>query len=185
MKFLIDFFPILLFFAAYQMYDIYVATLVAVAAGLVQILWQKLRTGRVERMQAITVVVLVVFGGLTLALRDPLFIKWKPTVVYWLLGAGFLATQMVGRRTLVQRMLGHALTLPDAVWRRLNLAWLAFFVLMGLVNLYVAFSFPEDVWVNFKLFGLMGLTLAFVVAQSFYVARHVPDEGADDAKEET
>jgi intracellular septation protein len=82
-------------------------------------------------------------------------------------------------------MLGHALVLPDRIWRRLNLAWLAFFILMGLINLYVAFSFPENVWVNFKLFGLMGLTLAFVVVQSFYVARHIPDESADEAEEET
>jgi intracellular septation protein len=158
---------------------------VAVAAGLAQVAWQKLRTGRVERLQAITVAVLVVFGGLTLLLRDPLFIKWKPTVVYWLLGAGFLATQFIGSAPLVQRMLGHALVLPDRIWRRLNLAWLAFFILMGLINLYVAFSFPENVWVNFKLFGLMGLTLAFVVVQSFYVARHIPDESADEAEEET
>ena len=184
MKFLVDFLPILLFFAAYQAYDIYVATLVAVAAGVAQITWQKLRTGRVERMQAITVAVLVIFGALTLALRDPLFIKWKPTVVYWLLGAAFLATQLIGRAPLVQRMLGHALELPERVWRRLNLAWLGFFALMGVLNLYVAFTFPENVWVNFKLFGLMGLTLAFVIGQSFYVARHIPDDGADKTEGE-
>jgi len=113
------------------------------------------------------------------------FIKWKPTVVYWVMAVGFLATQFIGPTPLVKRMLGHALTLADPVWRRLNLAWFVFFGAMGLLNLYVAFNFPEPVWVNFKLFGLMGLTLAFVVAQSFYMARHTRDgEPADKAEEE-
>ena len=185
MKFFVDFLPILLFFAAYQFKGIYVATAIAIAAGVVQVAWQKLRHGRIEKMQGYTLAALVVLGGMTLILHNPVFIKWKPTVVYWVMAAGFLATQFFGPAPLVKRMLGHALSLADPVWRRLNLAWLVFFVAMGLLNLYVAFNFPEPVWVNFKLFGLMGLTLAFVVAQSFYMARHVRDEEpAEKAEEE-
>jgi intracellular septation protein len=186
MKFLIDFLPILLFFAAYQLKGIYVATAVAIAAGVAQALWQKLRHGQVEKMQRYTLAALLVLGGMTLVLHNPVFIKWKPTVVYWLMAAGFLVTQFIGPAPLVKRMLGHALSLPRPIWLRLNLAWSVFFVAMGFLNLYVAFNYPEPVWVNFKLFGLMGMTLGFVVAQSFYMARHTQDEPAvEKAEEET
>lgn len=183
MKFLLDFFPILLFFIAYQVWDIYAATAVAVAAAGLQVGWQRLRHGRVEKMQAVTLGLLVVFGGLTLLLRDPVFIKWKPTVVNWLFAIAFLVTAYVGERSLLQRMMGHAVSLPEAVWRRLNWAWIGFFVAMGALNLIVAYQFAEDVWVNFKLFGLMGLTLLFVLAQAPYLAKHMEPDAA--AKEET
>ena len=183
MKFLLDFFPILLFFAAYQAWDIYVATAVAVVAAALQVGWQRLRHGRIETMQAVTLGLLVVFGGLTLVLRDPVFIKWKPTVVNWLFAVAFLVTAYVGERSLLQRMMGHAVTLPDAVWRRLNWAWIGFFAAMGVLNLVVAYQFSEDTWVKFKLFGLMGLTLAFVLAQAPYLAKHMEPEAP--AKEET
>ena len=183
MKFLLDFFPILLFFIAYQVWDIYAATAVAVAAAGLQVGWQRLRHGRVEKMQAVTLGLLVVFGGLTLLLRDPVFIKWKPTVVNWLFAIAFLVTAYVGERSLLQRMMGHAVSLPEAVWRRLNWAWIGFFVAMGVLNLIVAYQFAEDVWVNFKLFGLMGLTLLFVLAQAPYLAKHMEPDAA--AKEET
>jgi intracellular septation protein len=184
MKFFVDFLPIVLFFAAYQLQGIYVATAVAIAAGVVQVVWQKLRRGRVGKMQAYTLAALVVLGGMTLILHNPLFIKWKPTVVYWAMAIGFLTTHFFGSTPLVKRMLGHALTLADPVWRRLNLGWFVFFLAMGVLNLYVAFSFPERVWVDFKLFGLMGLTLVFVIAQSFYMARHTRDEEAVQKLEE-
>jgi len=183
MKFLLDFFPILLFFIAYQVWDIYVATAVAVVAAALQVGWQRLRHGRVEKMQAITLGLLVVFGGLTLLLRDPVFIKWKPTVVNWLFAVAFLVTAYVGERSLLQRMMCHAVTLPDAIWRRLNWAWIAFFAAMGVLNLVVAYQFSEDTWVKFKLFGLMGLTLLFVLAQAPYLAKHMEPEAP--AKEET
>ena len=176
MKFLLDFFPIVLFFIAYQVWDIYVATAVAIAAAFLQVGWQRLRHGRVEKMQAVTLGLLVLFGGLTLLLRDPVFIKWKPTVVNWLFAVAFLVTAYVGERSLLQRMMGHAVSLPDAIWRRLNWAWIGFFAAMGVLNLIVAYNFPEDVWVNFKLFGSLGLTVLFVIAQAFYFSRHVLEE---------
>ena len=130
-------------------------------------------------MHLITLGILVLFGGLTLALHDPLFIKWKPTVVNWLFGVAFLGSHFFGERTLVERMMGHAITVPTPVWSRLNGAWTLFFLGMGLLNLYVAYSFSEEIWVNFKLFGMMGLTLVFVFAQAFYLSRYLqaPEEG--------
>ena len=109
-----------------------------------------------------------------------MFIKWKPTVVNWLFGAAFLLAPLVTSRTLIERLMSHAVTLPDLVWRRLNVAWAAFFLALGALNLFVAFSFEETVWVNFKLFGLMGLTLLFALAQGFYLVRHMPAESAPE-----
>ena len=180
MKFLSDLFPILLFFGAYHLYDIYVATAVAVAAAVVQVGYHWLRHRQVPKMQWVTLGLLVVFGGLTLALRDPVFIKWKPTVVNWLFGAAFLLAPVVTSRTLIERLMSHAVTLPDLVLRRLNVAWALFFLALGGLNLFVAFSFEETVWVNFKLFGLMGLTLLFALAQGFYLVRHMPAESAPE-----
>jgi len=178
MKFLIDFFPILLFFAAYQVWDIYVATVVAIGASALQVGWQRLRHGRVETMQWVTLGLLIFFGGLTLLLRDPVFIKWKPTVVNWLFAVAFLVTAFVGEKSLLQRMMGHAVTLPAVIWRRLNWAWVGFFVVLGALNLFVAYRFSEDTWVKFKLFGLLGLTLLFVFAQAPYLAKHMEPEAA-------
>ena len=173
MKFLFDLFPILLFFVAYKMYDIYVATAVAIGAAFVQtgLFWLKHR--KFEKMHVITLGILIVFGGLTLILRDPVFIKWKPTVVNWLFGASFLGSQFIGERPLVERMMGHAIKVPGPVWRRLNWAWILFFLAMGLINIYVAYNYSEETWVNFKLFGMMGLTLVFVFAQAFYLGRYM------------
>ena len=176
MKFLFDLFPIILFFIAYKMYDIYVATAVAIAAAFVQtgLFWLKHR--KFEKMHLITLAILVVFGGLTLILRDPVFIKWKPTVVNWLFGATFMGSQFIGEKTLVERMMSHAITAPVAIWRRINLAWVVFFVAMGALNIYVAYNFSEEAWVNFKLFGMMGLTLVFVFGQAFYLSRYMEAE---------
>lgn len=176
MKMLADLFPVLLFFVAYQLFDIYVATQVAIAAAALQIAYHKLKHGRVESMHWVTLGLLVVFGGLTLALRDPTFIKWKPTVVNWLFAAAFLLSQLFMERSLLRRMMDHAVNLPDAAWLRLNTAWVAFFLAMGVLNLYVAYSYSEQVWVNFKLFGFLGLTLLFMLAQGFYLARFMEPE---------
>lgn len=180
MKFLFDLFPIILFFAAYKLYGIYVATAVAIGAAFVQtgLFWLKHR--RFEKMHLITLAILIVFGGLTLALRDPVFIKWKPTVVNWLFGAAFLGARLFSKTTLVERMMGHAITVPAFVWGRLNWAWIVFFTGIGVLNLYVAFNYSEDTWVNFKLFGMMGLTLVFVFGQAFYLSRYM--ETAEDGK---
>ncbi len=175
MKFLFDFFPILLFFIAFKVWDIFIATGVAIAATFVQVglFWWKHR--RFERMHLITLALIVIFGGLTIFLRDETFIKWKPTILNWLFAAAFLLTQVIGKKPLVQRMLETNISLPEAVWSRLNLIWVAFFTLMGAANIYVAYSFDTDTWVNFKLFGMMGLTVLFVIAQAFYLAKHMPE----------
>jgi intracellular septation protein len=176
MKFLSDFFPIILFFIAYQASDIYVATAVAIGASAAQVAWFKLRHKKVENMQWVTLGLLVFFGGLTLVLRDPDFIKWKPTVVNWLFAIAFLGSQFIGEKTLLQRMMDHAVSLPAGIWARLNIIWITFFITIGLLNLYVAFNYSEETWVNFKLFGMLGITFIFIIAQGFYIARHVKDE---------
>lgn len=181
MKLLFDLFPLLLFFAAFKLYDIYVATAVAIAASLVQVGVQWFKQRRLETMPLITLGILLVFGGLTLALRDDTFIKWKPTLVYWVLSALTLASQWVGRATLIERLMGKQIWLPRAVWARQNLAWGLFFLALGALNLYVAFYFRLDldeamrqkIWVNFKVFGLLGLTLIFMLIQGMLMARHV------------
>jgi intracellular septation protein len=175
MKFLVDFFPILLFFVTFKLYDIFLATVVAIVATAVQVglVWSTKR--KVEPTHLITLVLIVVFGGATLYFKDELFIKWKPTVVNWLFGAGFLLSQVLGSRTVIERMLGGNIELPRSVWRRLNLMWAAFFIAMGFINLFVVYTFDTETWVNFKLFGLLGLTLLFVVFQSIYLSRYISE----------
>jgi intracellular septation protein len=182
MKFLTDFLPILLFFIAYQLYDIYVATAVAITASALQVGYLWLFKKKIEKMHLITLGLLVVFGGLTLALRDPLFIKWKPTVVNWLFAAAFLGSQFIGKKPMVERMMSHAIELPANIWNRLNISWGVFFLGSGLLNLYVAFNYAEETWVNFKLFGMLGLTLVFVILQSFYMARHIQDQNPEESQ---
>ena len=167
------------------MYDIYVATGVAIAAAFVQtgLFW--LKTRRFEKMHVITLAILILFGGLTLALRDPVFIKWKPTVVNWLFAVVFIGARLFSKTSLIERMMGHAVTVPAAVWDRLNWAWVLFFVAVGIINLYVAFSYSEETWVNFKLFGMMGLTLVFVFAQAFYLGRYMQPAEAAETSEPT
>ena len=183
MKLLFDLFPVLLFFAAYKLYDIYVATAVAIAAGLAQVAWMWLRHRRVEKTHLATAGLLVVFGGLTLALQDENFIKWKPTILDWLFAAVFVGSRLVGtRRPLVQRMMAGTVTVADPVWERLNTLWVLFFVAMGVLNLVVVYNFDTDTWVDFKLFGMLGLTFLFVVAQAFYLARHMQPEASTDGE---
>jgi len=175
MKLLIDFFPIILFFVAFKIWGIYVATGVAIAATVAQIAYLRLRQGKIEPMQWLSLGVIVVFGGATLLAQNETFIKWKPTVLYWLMGVGLLVSQAMGKQPL-KSLMGKQLTLPEAVWRRLSLAWVAFFAGMGALNLYVAFTFSEEVWVNFKLFGGMGLMLLFVLAQGMFLSKYVEED---------
>jgi intracellular septation protein len=175
MKFLYDFFPILLFFIAYKMYDIYVATAVAMVAAAVQTLGFWLKHRRFEKMHLVTLGLLLVFGGLTLLLHDPVFIKWKPTVINWLFAIVFLGSHWIGDKPLVERMMSHAIQAPLPVWLRLSWMWVIFFVGIGLLNLYVAFNYSEEAWVNFKLFGMLGITFAFVIGQAFYLSRYIED----------
>ena len=175
MKFLYDFFPILLFFIAYKMYDIYVATAVAMAAAAVQTFAFWLKYRRFEKMHLVTLALLLVFGGLTLLLHDPVFIKWKPTVINWLFAIVFMGSHWIGDKPLVERMMSHAIQAPLPVWLRLSWMWVTFFVGIGLLNLYVAFNYSEEAWVNFKLFGMLGITFAFVIGQAFYLSRYIED----------
>ena len=179
MKLLIDFFPIVIFFIAFKMYDIYVATAVLIIASLLQTTIHWLVHRKFEKMHVITLVLVCVFGGLTLILQDEMFIKWKPTVINWLFAIAFIGSQFIGEKSLLQRMMGDHMSLPAHIWLRLNIAWTLFFIALGIINLYVAYSFDTETWVNFKLFGLLGLTFVFVVAQSIYVARFI-EEPAED-----
>ncbi|TAN53197.1 MAG: septation protein A [Betaproteobacteria bacterium] len=176
MKFLFDLFPVILFFAAFKVTDIYVATGVAIAATLAQVGWLRLRRRRVEPMLWASLAIIVVFGGATLALRDETFIKWKPTVLYWLFAAVLAGAALLFRRNLIRAVMGAELKLPEPVWARLNWSWALFFALMGALNLYVAFNFSTDLWVNFKLFGGTGLMLLFVIGQALFLARHIEHE---------
>ena len=173
MKLLFDFLPIALFFAAYKLADIYVATGVLIVATLAQVGWLWLRQRRVEKMPLITAGLVLVLGGATLILHDPIFVKWKPTIVNWLFAAAFLGSLLIGQKTLLERMMGEQLELPPPVWVKLTFAWVLFFCILGLANLYVAFTFDENTWVNFKLFGMLGLTLLFVLAQAAYMSRYL------------
>ncbi len=183
MKFLYDFFPILLFFVSYKMYDIYVATGVAIVAAGVQTgaFWLKHR--RFEKMHLLTFGLLSVFGGLTIFLHDPTFIKWKPTVINWLFACAFLGSHWIGDKPLVERMMSHAIQTERPVWIRLSWMWIVFFIGIGFLNLYVAFNYPEATWVNFKLFGMLGITFAFVIGQAFYLSRYIEDH--KEAEEES
>jgi intracellular septation protein len=176
MKFLFDVFPVVLFFVAFKLYDIYVATAVAIAATVVQVSWLKLRGRRVDLMLWASLAIIVVFGGATLLLQDETFIKWKPTVLYWLFGAVLAGGVLGFRKNLIRTLLGEQMRLPDQVWARLNWSWVAFFAFMGAANLYVAYNYSTDLWVNFKLFGGIGLMVAFVVAQSLVLAKYLQDE---------
>ena len=175
MKFLFDLFPVILFFVAFKLADIYVATGVAIAATFAQIGWLWLRKRRIEPLLWASLGIVVVFGGATLLLRDETFIKWKPTVLYWLFAAVLTGGQLLTGKNLMRTMLSSQVQLPEPVWKRLNLSWAGFFAFMGALNLYVAYSFPTDIWVNFKLFGGTGLMLLFVVAQALLLARHVEE----------
>jgi len=176
MKFLFDLFPVLLFFVAFKLADIYVATGVAIAASIAQVAWLKLRKKRVEPMLWASLAIIVVFGGATLLLQDETFIKWKPTVLYWMFGTVLAGAALLFRRNLIRSMLSEQMALPEPVWSRLNWSWIGFFAFMGAANLYVAYHYPTDLWVNFKLFGGMGLMLVFVVAQALFLAKHIDEK---------
>jgi len=175
MKLLLDFFPIVFFFIAFKMYDIYVATAVLIIASLIQTSAHWLMHRRFEKMHVITLVLVCVFGGLTLMLQDEMFIKWKPTVINWLFAAAFIGSQFIGKKSIIQRMMGDHMVLPANIWMHLNIAWTLFFIALGIANLYVVYNFDTETWVNFKLFGLLGLTFIFVIAQSLYVARFIKE----------
>ena len=207
MKFLFDLLPVILFFIAFKFSEgnpqaatdfinpilgalglsasiapiqapILVATLVVILATALQIAWVWLRHGKVDKMLWVSLVLVVIFGGLTLIFHDDTFIKWKPTILYWVFATTLLFSATVLKKNLIRNMLEVQVQLPEPVWHKLNLAWVGFFALLGTLNLLIAFAFnlPTAVWVNFKLFGSMGLTIAFIVAQGMFLARYIEDK---------
>ncbi len=201
MKLLFDLFPVILFFVAFKYSEknpelaaswvgsllgsaavdikqapILLATVVVIAATIAQIAWVHFRHGKVDKMLWISLVLVVVFGGMTLAFQNEAFIKWKPTILYWVFAGSMAFAAIVLKKNAIKAMLGEQLTLPEAVWSKVNLSWVGFFVLMGFLNLYVAFNFSTDTWVNFKLFGGMGLMLVFVLGQGMLLSKYVEEE---------
>lgn len=175
MKFLFDLFPVILFFVVFKTQGIYTATLAAIIATLGQIAWVKFRHGKVDNMLIASGVIIVVFGGATLLLHDETFIKWKPSVLYWLFGGVLSIAEIGWNKNLIREMLKAQIALPEKVWRTLNHAWAAFFALLGVLNLYVAYHFATETWVNFKLFGATGLMFVFIIAQSLYLSRYTKE----------
>lgn len=179
MKFLIDFFPILLFFAAFKVWGVFVATGVAIAATIAQIAYLRFKVGKVEPMQWISLGVIVVFGGATLHFHDESFIKWKPTVLYWVMAVVLLGGQWLFNKNLMQKLMSSQVQLPQAVWNTVNYSWALFFTIMGIVNIWVAYKYDLDTWVTFKMFGGLGLMLVFVIGQAMYLSRHIQQSPED------
>ena len=210
MKLLLDFLPIILFFGTFKYAEgqkdwaaqfatdhfgaivsggivgqneapVLLATVVVIVATLAQIVVMKLRGKKIDMMLWISLGLVVVFGGATIWFHSETFIKWKPTVLYWAMGASFWISQTFFNKNLLQAMLGEQLQLPAQAWQRLNISWIAFFAAMGVLNLFVAYNFSTAAWVNFKLFGGMGLMLLFTVVQGIYMSRFIQPE-IDDGK---
>lgn len=173
MKLLFDFFPILLFFIGYKFYGIYVATMIAMAASLLQVLFFWLKHRKIEITHSITLVLILVLGAATLFSQNAIFIKWKPTAIYWIFAVLFLGSQVIGKKPFFQRLMDDKIALPTSVWQRLNFSWAVFFGCMGGINLYVAYHCKTDTWVNFKMFGTLGSTLVFGILQAIYMAKYL------------
>lgn len=173
MKLLLDFLPILIFFGVYKTTgDLITATAVLIPVTIVQVAVGYWLTKKVEKMALVTLAFVVVLGGLTVLLNDGWFIMWKPTVVNWLFAFAFFGSHFIGSRPIIERLLGHAISLNHLHWLKLSFAWIVFFITSGILNLIVAYQFSEEVWVNFKLFGLLGLTFAFLVIQGVWISRY-------------
>ena len=218
MKLLFDFFPIILFFVSYYQASFLIentfvgqlvnpdkpdflnatliATAVAIIASFVQVGYHWFKTHKFERMHIFSLVLITVLGSITIFLGNPAFIQWKPTVLNWLFSGVFLGSMVIGEKPIIQRMMSEQISLPENVWKTLNLSWVVFFFISGSANLYVAFYYNlsatddvrMDTWVNFKLFGLMGLTIGFVILQALYLSQHITEDdvknSGDDKKPE-
>lgn len=189
MKQFIDFIPLLLFFIVFKLEPrelellgqswtlggIFSATAVLIASSILVYGTLFLIQKRLEKGQWLTLIGCLVFGSLTLAFHSETFLKWKAPVVNWLFALGFLGSHFIGKQPLIQRMMGHAIELPDAIWHRLNIAWILFFIIAGAANLFVAFTFHE-IWVDFKVFGSLAMTVIFIILQGIYIARHMQEQ---------
>jgi intracellular septation protein len=173
MKLLFDLFPVILFFVTFKFAGVFTATAAAIAATSVQVGWVKYRHGKVDTMLWVSLGIISVFGGATLLLHDETFIKWKPTVLYWFFSVALLLAPILFKKNLMRALLQEKMTLPDPAWGKLNVAWSVFFAVLGVVNLYVAFNYSTDMWVNFKLFGATGMMLVFVLLQSLWLSKYI------------
>jgi len=196
MKILFDLFPVILFFAVFKLagsnpdaaqafatyisyqadpkhLPVLLATATAILATMLQIIWVKWRHGKVDTMLWVSFAIILFFGGATLLLHDEAFIKVKPTALYWLFALVLLFSNILFRKNLIRSLMQEKMTLPDHIWDRLNLAWSGFFIVLGIINLYVAWNFPTDTWVNFKLFGATGIMLLFIILQAVMLAKHM------------
>jgi intracellular septation protein len=173
MRLLYDFFPIVIFFIIYKIYGIYAATASAMIICLLQVIHYRLKYKRFDNMQLITLAIIALFGGATLIFHNPLFIKWKVSVINWLFGIVFLGSQWIGKKNLIQRMLDSKITLTPHVWTSLNLSWAIYFIVIGFANVIAIYTLSTNAWVNFKLFGILGLTVVFVILQAAFLGKHL------------
>jgi len=173
MKFLFEFFPVVVFFIIFKMYDIFYATAAIILCMLLQLIWLYVRKQPISRLQQGSFLLVVILGGVTLALRDATFIKIKPTVFYWMVSIAFFVSAWFFQKNLVKTLLGGQIELPDSVWKHLNIGWIVFFFILGILNLVVAYWFSEDVWVTFKLVGTTVLMLLFFLGQGLYISKYI------------
>lgn len=189
MKFLFDFFPVIIFYIAYtvskkfmgEVEGMVIATALLIAATCVQVAITWLRKRKVEKMHIIVLTLAIVFGGATIYFREPAYLIWKVTLANWLFALAFLSSHFIGESPIVKRMMQHAIELPEIIWTRLSYMWILFFAVIGVINLIVASHVSFDAWVNFKLFGMFGLTFLFVIIQSIYLARHAKEKPVEEA----
>jgi len=173
MKLLFDFFPVIVFYVFYKIFNIYVATGALIIASLIQITYLWLRYKKVDTMLIVAFVLVLIFGGLTIFLHDVMFLKWKVSIINWLFGAAFILVQLFAKKPLIQYLMEKNLQLPTKAWSTLNLMWGGFFILMGIINIIIVYSFSTATWVDFKVFGMLGLTLAFVILQTIYLMKYL------------
>lgn len=185
MKVFFDLFPVILFFIGFKLYDIFVATAIAIGATLALIIYSKLKHGKVEKMLMINGIIISVLGGITLLLHDKTFIMWKPTVLYWMLAAALLVSNLFFKKNLIQQMMRKMLNPPATTWNKLNLLWVVFLIGMGFLNLYVAFNFSEGDWVNFKLFGVTSMMFIFMIAQTLVLKEYLIEPKKEQNQQES
>ncbi len=182
MKFLFDLFPVILFFVSFKFYGIFFATAIAIIATIAQIIYSKIRHGKIEKMLLVNGAIISVLGGITLLLHDKTYIMWKPTVLYWLLAGILLISDLFFKKNFIRQMMGKMLNPPVKIWSKLNLAWVVFLVLLGFLNLYIAFNYSLDTWVNFKLFGVTGMMFVFVIAQTLLLKNYLIEQDEDKSE---
>ena len=182
MKILFDLIPVILFFIGFKFFGIFVATAIAIVTTLLLIAVSKIRHGKVDNMLLVNGAVVSVLGGITLLLHDQTYIMWKPTVLYWLLAAVLLVSKRIFKKNFIQQVMGNMLNPPVHIWNALNFIWAIFFIGLGFLNLYVAFHYSLDNWVNFKLFGVTSLLFLFMVVQTLLLRKYMiepPEEKSE------